>query len=241
VSPYTFDPRLFERRVDEALTRHTPSRGRALEALDSVDSGPRTVLDVGCGAGAASLPLVPPATAITGVDPESAMLRAFARRADEAGVAHTEIEGRWPDVAATAPVTDVVVCHHVLYNVPGLGDFVTALSEKAARRVVVETTPEHPLAWMTPLWQRIHGVGRPQGPTLDDIVAVLDHAGIRPTVEPFDAPATPRTQDEMVEFVRARLAVGPDRDAEIHTALADLQDAGTRQLVTLWWDTGPAG
>ena len=55
-SPWTFPVELFAARADAAARRFkpTPSNLRALEAL--TEHG--TVLDVGCGAGAASLPLV---------------------------------------------------------------------------------------------------------------------------------------------------------------------------------------
>src|SRR5205085_5395016 len=112
-SPYFFDPRVFTAAADEALARaeDLPSDRVARDALG--DRG--TVLDVGVGAGAASLRLSP--AHVTGVDPNRAMLDAFAARADQRGIAHDDIEGVWPDAAPDAPVTDVVVCHHVVYNV----------------------------------------------------------------------------------------------------------------------------
>jgi hypothetical protein len=70
------------------------------------------VLDVGVGAGAASLRLG--AGRIIGVDPSVELLRAFAGRAARRGIEVTAIEGRWPDVAPDVPVADVAVCHHVV-------------------------------------------------------------------------------------------------------------------------------
>src|SRR2546430_2930411 len=52
-SPWHFPVELFARRADAAQSRMTASTLRALEALPMDGS----VLDVGCGAGAASLPL----------------------------------------------------------------------------------------------------------------------------------------------------------------------------------------
>src|SRR5206468_680590 len=78
---------LFARSTEEALTtggaltyggQTSPSVRRALEALPEGGS----VLDVGAGAGAASLPLCPPAAAVTAVDQSPAMLAAFADLAD---------------------------------------------------------------------------------------------------------------------------------------------------------------
>src|SRR3954452_1312952 len=116
-SPWGFPVPLF---TPPATPIETPSRGRALEALAAAGS----VLDVGCGGGAASMALVPPATAVTGVDTGDRMLSTFAAPADERGVAHREVLGSWVEVAASVDPHEVVVCHHVFYNVPDLTNFV---------------------------------------------------------------------------------------------------------------------
>src|SRR5204862_2441483 len=134
---------------------------RALEALPDAGS----VLDVGAGGGAASLPLCPPAVAVTAVDQSPQMLAAFAELATKQGIDHLEVEGLWPDVAGRVGPADVVVCHHVLYNVGDLVPFLVALTDHAQSRVVVEMTAEHPQALLNPLWEHSHRLGRPTGPT----------------------------------------------------------------------------
>src|SRR5262245_44567399 len=64
-----------------------PAQARALEALPAGGS----VLDIGVGGGAASLPLAPPAGLLVGVDESQPMLESFGRLADERGVAHREV------------------------------------------------------------------------------------------------------------------------------------------------------
>jgi len=151
------------------------SYGRAVEALQA----PGSVLDVGAGAGAASLPLLRTGrvTELTAVDTDAGMLDALR---EHATVPTRVITGRWPDVAATTPSADVVVCHHVFYNVPDLGEFARALTAHARRRVVVELTESHPMVVLNPLWLRFHGLVRPAGPTAADAVAVLREEGIVP-------------------------------------------------------------
>lgn len=229
-SPWGFSLGLFESRADEARDRDTPSRRRALDALP--DGG--SVLDVGCGAGAGGLPLVPPAGRLIGVDEGADMLEAFARRAETAGVDHTEIEGRWPDVADGVPETDVVVCHNVLYNAPDIVPFVRALDAHARRRVVCELTDEHPMVWMGPLWERFHGLERPAGPTADDARAVLREAGFDARIERFDLPREPEAAD--VGFVRKRLCLPAERDPEIEAAIDRIGRPATRTYATIWWD-----
>src|SRR5436309_592020 len=120
--------------ADEAAhAEPTPSNRRALEAVP--EGG--TVLDVGCGAGAASLPLARRSSRLIGVDSSAEMLEAFVERARAAGVEAETIEGVWPDIADQAPAADVVVCHHVFYNAPNLTTFAQGLGDHARTRVVV--------------------------------------------------------------------------------------------------------
>lgn len=249
-SPYGFSPELFRRRADAAVGGEpTPSSRRALEALP--EGG--TVLDVGVGAGAASLPLASRASLIVGVDSSEGMLEQFRDAAAKAGVRVEAVLGSWPDVAGRVAPADVVVCHHVLYNVQDLEPFVDALDERARRRVVVEITETHPLAWMNDLWMRFHRLERPAGPTADDAEEALHELGVDPRREDY-VPAMERAgferREDAVALVRRRLCLPPERDPEIEEALGDrlvhregLWSAGppTRTFVTLWWDVRPRG
>lgn len=232
--PWGFDVQLFSRIADAALAQGGVSHERAREALP--DGG--VVLDVGCGAGAASLPLVPPAARLVGVDESPGMLEVFATRAPQLGAQHHEIEGRWPDVADQAPVADVVVCTNVVYNVPDLEPFLLALGAHASGRVVVELTAEHPLGWMRPYWRTLHGVERPAGPDADDAVTVAAEAGFPVQMQRWEKPAQWEHRGaELVAFVRKRLCLSSDRDEEVRRAVDQHPPAATRSVVTLWWDT----
>ncbi len=241
-SPWGFPVELFASRADAstATPEPTPSNRRALEALPDG----RSVLDVGCGAGAASLPLAARAGRLIGVDSSPDMLAAFAERADAAGVASEVIEGAWPDVAPATPPADVVVCAHVAYNAPRLDAFAAALTEHARRRVVLELTAQHPLTPMNPLWMRFHGIARPVRPTADDAQAVLREAGLEPDREDWvaDAGGGFARLEDLVAFVRLRLCLPASRDPEIAEAIAPdvrVRDGrssfGGRDVVTLWW------
>jgi SAM-dependent methyltransferase len=245
-SPWGFPVSLFANRAD-ATRQPTPSDLRALEALPQGGS----VLDVGCGAGASSLPLVGRAGELSGVDGSAGMLAAFRERVEAAGVACGTIEGTWPDVAGTAPVADVVVCHHVAYNVPDPVPFVRALTAHARRIVVLEMTAVHPLSNLNDLWLRFHGLERPTRPTADDFADVLAEAGVAPERrdwEPVEWVAGFTRREELVAFVRRRLCLTADRDPEIWAELAGrvVERDGTiglppRPNVTVWWEGLAAG
>jgi hypothetical protein len=171
------------------------------------------------------------------VDESREMLGVFAAVAERRGIRHEEVSGRWPDVAAEVATADVVVCHNVAYNVADLVPFVTALTDHARRRVVLEITEDHPTAHLNPLWLALHGVVRPTTPTADDALAVLLEMGIDAHYERFvrQWPQPGANRAETVAFIRRRLCVGPERDAEIDALLRTGADVPVRRLVSVWW------
>ena len=240
-SPWTMPTQVFARRADASVRRPIGASYRRASEASGEDG---TVLDVGCGAGAASLPLGRP---IVAVDTSPEMLAALTERAQGLGLPVQTVLGRWPDVAPKTPAADVVVCHHVAYNAPDLDAFAAALTDHARRRVVLELTPRHPMSPLNPLWTRLYGLARPDHPTVDDAIAVLEEIGITPTVE--TSPRPPRAEyasvDDLVAVTRGRLCLPPARDDELRTALSALgvdpdhpRDLGATpdHLITLWWD-----
>jgi len=245
-SPWSFPPELFRPRAERAtIGRPSPTTVRAAEAMPAGG----TVLDVGVGGGAASVPLWPQASRITGVDSSEAMLEEFRRAAAAAGVEAIPVLGRWPDVADDVAPADVVVCAHVLYNVQDLEPFARGLDAHARHRVVIEITPTHPLAWMNDLWLRFHRLRRPTKPTADDAEDALRDSGFDVRREDVERP--PRVggfqrREDAVGVIRRRLCLTPDRDDEVAEALGarlaqneGLWSAGpdVQHLVTMWWDT----
>jgi 2-polyprenyl-3-methyl-5-hydroxy-6-metoxy-1,4-benzoquinol methylase len=245
-SPWVLPRTVFARRADRVTAAPSgPSFERAWAALEPRGS----VLDVGSGAGAASLPLLPRCTALTAVDTEPDMLDLLADRARAATprIQPRLVAGRWPDVASEAGTADVVTCHHVVYNVADIRPFLTALTAAARRIVVVEMTATHPLAMLNPLWLRFHQLVRPEAPTADDMLAILAAMGISAGSQRWRRPGGRdyETFAELTDVTRRRLCLPPERAGEVAEALTDLgvdpqhpADLGSsgRDVVTIWWD-----
>jgi SAM-dependent methyltransferase len=234
--PWFFPPDLF--RAHPASSADTPSTGLARAAVPARGG---SVLDVGCGGGRAGLALAPPAALVTGIDWDSAMLEGFRASAAERGVRCVAVQGEWPAVAPEVPPVDVVVCHHVIYNVPDLAAFALALHERARRRVVLEMRQEHPMVPLAPLWRQFWGLERPSGPTASDAVAVLREAGLPARqVAWLEPPGASRLAgmpfERQVEITRIRLCLPADRDPEVAAALRAQDSSSPRQVVTVWWD-----
>lgn len=232
-SPWSHDVQRFA--VDDTVDRDGISARWAREVLPP---GGGTVLDVGCGGGRASVPLVPPATELIGVDPSGAMLDEFVAAAARAGVAHRTVHGRWPDVAPSTPIADVVVCHHVLYNVGDVVPFLLALTDHARLAVVVEIPTVHPMSAWTPAWEHFWGLARPAGPTADDLLAVLVELGLDP--EHATSPRGPLSRDAadpstFVRTARRRLCLPPDRDEELAAWLAGHPLPWADTMATIRW------
>jgi SAM-dependent methyltransferase len=214
----------------------SPSHERAREALPTAGS----VLDIGCGGGRATIALIPPASSVTGVDEQQAMLDRFAQAASERGIEHAEVLGLWPDVESSVPRADVVVCHHVLYNVSDLVPFVRALDSHARTRVVIEIPTTHPLSHMGPLWKEFWGLDRPVGPTAADAHEVIREAGIDARIEiwtdeEFSARAL-LTPEEQAHYSRIRLCLPAEREPDIAAFLNSAPPPAPRRTATIWWD-----
>lgn len=233
-SPYGFAPQVFVEIARAALAGpRTVTHRRVVEALPSGG----VLLDVGCGAGAASLPVAPPAGRIVAVDQDPRMLDALVELA--AGqVAVDRIEGRWPDVAEGLGTVDVAVCANVAYNVPDLPPFLDALTRLARHRVVLELSAVHPQSSLTPLWRRFWGLERPLGPTAEDAEAVIrDVIGVPARVERWTrARSFMGGHDaETVAWVRRRLCLPASADRQVAETMRDLPELAPSAMVTLWW------
>jgi hypothetical protein len=187
------------------------------------------------GGGASSLGLVPRAGLIVGVDPLKGMLESFEDSARAAGVATRTVLGTWPDVAGEVGPVDVAVCHHAMYRVAEIEDFVTAMTVRARNRVVVELSARSPLAAFDPLWKTIHGIERPEWSVAEEAQAVLVAMGL--ALEREDVLLPPRVQEvtpQLVAFTRRRLYVGPERDDDIERFLR-AREPQEHRVVALWW------
>ncbi|MFP5020537.1 class I SAM-dependent methyltransferase [Pseudonocardia phyllosphaerae] len=219
----------------------TPSRhaARALaERAAAWSCAGASVLDVGCGGGdavfAAAWPDPSPVARVVGVDRQADMLAVFAAAARARDLPYATVQGSWPQAAGEAGRHDVVLCHHVLHNVVDLPPFLDALTAAArpAGGVVVEMLPEHPLAWLDPLWARFHDLHRPASATADDVVAVLgEELGIVPEVRTWERA---RRLPHDAAWVARRLCLPEDRAGEVAAALGDVT-ARTTTAVTLVW------
>jgi SAM-dependent methyltransferase len=233
-SPWTHDPKAFA--VDEALQTDTPSYRAARDALNTGG----TVLDVGVGGGRSSLGLGSLATRITGVDASRAMLDRFSAAATDHNTPHTTIQGNWPDVAEQAGVTDIVICHHVLYNVSDIEPFLRALTNAAIRRVIVEITDTHPQSRLNDAWLHFHNIVRPTSPNANDAIELIgalysnvETASIQRTLS-----AAAVDKQAQIAYVRRTLCLPIASEPEVAAYLAEYPLPEARTAVTITWPGG---
>jgi SAM-dependent methyltransferase len=248
-SPWTLPRQVFARRADRITAApEGPSFRRAWGALDP----PGSVLDVGAGAGAACIPLLPRTTALTAVDTDPEMLAMLGQRTGALTGKVALVTGSWPEVAPEAAPADLVTCFNVVYNAPDILPFLATLTASARRLVVVELTAEHPMVSMNHLWLRFHGLRRPTGPTADDLLQILAAMGISASHQRWQrrAGADYASFAELTAVTARRLCLPPERADEVAAALLDgganpdqPVDLATsrRDIVTVWWAGSAAG
>lgn len=231
-SPYDFPPGLFGSRAG-APTTHAAIRSALPEA--------GTLLDIGCGGGAASIPLAPSVGSLLGVDSSAELLEVYAGAAATARVPVQTWHGAWSAVATAVPVADVAVAANVVYNVPDIGDFLREMTEHARHRVVVELTDSHPWTGMALLWKHFHGQERPAGPTTADLLAVTAELGYEASVAGFVRPMVwaQASPDVVLAFNRRRLCLPVEREPEIAAVMRELPADPSSTASTVWWDNSP--
>jgi SAM-dependent methyltransferase len=212
---------------------NSPSHDSAREAMP--DGG--SVLDVGCGGGIGAFALVPKIKLAIGIDHQPEMLEMFESNAKKFGCDSKVIEGFWPDVADQTPCADVVVSHHVAYNVPNINDFLIALNSKAKNRVVIEIPQNHPLSNMNKLWKHFWNLDRPSGPTADLLALIAQDLGFDAKIEKFNGSMRGEIDlDQAAEFNRIRLCLPKSRTSEVKKFMEENPQKLGRELATIWWD-----
>lgn len=223
----------------------TPTK-RALERL--LPSG-GSLLDVGAGTGRASLSFAARAHPVTAVEPNPGMAAGLREEAAAAGVPVRVIEGAWPEVAPEAGRHDVTLAAHVVYDVADLVPFLRALHEAARVGVVLEAGERHPWAGLAEYYRALHGLERPDGPTADVLVEVVEEVlGVGLRVERWRSRRGLCFADlqELIEFYGRRLLVPVERSAELADLLMPdvVEEDGWLSLgeeagaVTVWWEIG---
>jgi SAM-dependent methyltransferase len=226
-NPWIHPVELFQ--VPEEIA-NTPSHQKAREV------NPTSVLDVGCGGGLATFALVPPATKVIGVDHQVEMLQEFEANASKRHVESETHLGIWPEISEQVPTADVVVCHHVLFNVFEIEKFLIELDAHAKKRVVIEIPVGHPQSSSNYLWKHFWGINRPENPKAAQIVEILDFLGISASIVYWTSDARPSVSEEKaIEFNRVRLCLNQSKDLEIAQIMKE-QPETKRELATIWWD-----
>lgn len=229
-SPWIHPPVLFEL---PKIIEDSPSHQRARERLPEGGS----VLDIGCGGGIAAFALSPKVKEVIGVDHQHEMLEMFAANAKKFNCECKTLNGFWPEVAPQTPSADVVVSHHVAYNVPNIEDFLIAMNEKAKSRVVIEIPQQHPLSNLSQMWNHFWHLSRPTEPSADLLLQIIRELGFIAKIEKWSGEMRGEIDlDQAAEFNRIRLCLPKARLSEVRTFMESNPPKKERALATIWWD-----
>ena len=230
-NPWIHPPVLFQ---IPHLIEMTPSHEKAFEALPENGS----ILDIGCGGGIAAFAMGKKAGKVIGVDHQNEMLEMFSENARERGIESKVHLGFWPAISGEVEMADVVVAHHVVYNVQDIVPFLKALNSHANKRVVIEMPQHHPLSNLSAAWKYFWNLDRPIKPTPKDLLNVLQSMGISAHLQLWSgAVRVEQNLEQAVEFTRIRLCLDKSRELEVKEFLLSHPQPAQRDLATIWWDT----
>lgn len=220
----------------------------ALNAISELAPDGSTLLDVGGGAGRFAVALAFKCDFATVVDPSAAMLEQLREAAIEAERGNVvAIRGEWPN--ANAPISDIVLCSHVVYGVADIEPFLQKLTDHARRRVIMLSFIRSPQSWIAPLWEPVYGERRIDLPGLPELVNVLWEMEIHPNIRMLtpSAPQTFESVENAVENLAGRLWISdPAARRRLENSIEDhLEpvDGGYRirgvppiRQGMVWWD-----
>jgi SAM-dependent methyltransferase len=230
-SPWIHPPSIFQ--LPDHI-QESPSQAKALEAMPPNGS----VLDIGCGGGIGAFALTGKISRAIGVDHQQEMLDMFKENANSRNITTSLHLGFWPALEKEVEIADVVVVHHVLYNVQDVIPFIRALNSHANKRVVIEIPQTHPLSTMNAAWKHFWNLDRPTDPTPQDLMAVLAEMGIEANLQLWEGEM--RMEQETPEAMndrRIRLCLPTSKLEDVSKFFKNNKFPKSRPLATIWWDT----
>ncbi len=244
-NPYEWPAELFARR--DAVVSDPKMTERHTNAVIS-QLRPMSLIDIGAGAGGSCLDLAAAGIRVTAVEPDAGMAAQLRSRSVDRNLRVGVVEMAWPAAADAVGAADVVTSSHVIYNVPDPGPFLAAMHAAAGIAVVIQEFETHPWVHLRPYYMKLHQLERPMGPTVADLVAVIEETlGVNPTVERWygGPPMWFVDRDELLDFYGRRLVVPVDRRDDLEATLGpSIVELGAgrvqleerqKSMATIWW------
>lgn len=214
---------------------HIAYPGRVLDRILEWVTPEGTVLDIGAGSGALTIPLARACRSITAVEPSSGQIVRLQEAAARGGIANlTVIPRRWEEVSLEdIGRFDIVTAGYCLH-MEDIGSALERMRRAARERVFLVHFAGHDLV------EDLEQVtGRfDSGPDHRDLLAVLSEMGYRPTFEiihrDFEMPL-----DLQLETFAYTLGLSPlEREALTHRLRTSgrVREQGGKLWVKRWYD-----
>ena len=183
------------------------------------------VLDIGAGTGRYEPLLAEHAAEVLAIEPSPSMRQQLEQRLAEALATNVRVSAAsWP--LADLPACDVAVAAHVLYAVREIEPFLQGMYAAARRAGYLLLAFRHPSSFISPFWERLHGVPRRSLPGALECLNALYQLGVPAHLTPVPIINRFSYADEREALAdlrwRLRVPPHPEYDRVISAALPDL-------------------
>jgi len=210
------------------------------------------LIDIGAGTGRYEPLLAGAVAEVLAVEPSASMRGQLERRVEDEVVAGERgkvriVPASWPE--ADVPDCDVAIAAHVLYGVREIGPFLERMDAVARRACFLLLAFRHPSSFISPFWERLHGMPRLPLPGALECLNALYQLGIPAQLSL--APVTNRfsyaDEHEALADLRWRLRVPATQeyDLAIRQAIGELLERGEhgelaprglpQHVAVVWW------
>ncbi len=179
---------------------HDAYRSPVVDKLEKYIDSDTTLLDIGAGTGALTIPLAKKVKKVLSIEPSAGMLDYLKNAALKENLANIEfINNTWED-AKISEQYDMVICSHALYFMPDIKKSLQRMIDVTGKYLFLMIVAHNNNDRYGDIWKIVKGTSYKPGPDYIYIYNLLRELGWHPNVEMITTTMECSDLDEAVKF-----------------------------------------